>query len=92
MRKREPEEKTGRAVGTVVLGSQGDTDIELESSPEEVICGRKDGERCTQGQTSCAAWSSTFSQGNTKSTRRGVPSGRQGEPSSEEKAGGLAVS
>ncbi|KAF0037430.1 hypothetical protein F2P81_010304 [Scophthalmus maximus] len=35
-RKREPAEDTGRAVGTVVLllGSEGDTEIELESSSE----------------------------------------------------------
>lgn len=88
VRKREPEEETGRAVGTdaLLLGSQGNTEIELESSPEDVICGRKDGE------TSCAARCSTCSQGNTTSARRGVPPGRQGEPSSEEQAGGLAVS
>lgn len=86
MRQGEPEEDTGGAVGTAALGSQGDTDIELESSPEEVICGRKEGDRY-----SCAAWSSTFSQGKAKSTMRGVPSGRQGEPSCD-KAGRLTVS
>lgn len=80
VRKWELGEETGRAVGTValLLGSEGDTEIELESSPEGVICGRKDRER--------------YPQGDTTSTRRGVPSGRQGEPNSGDKAGGLAVS
>ncbi|XP_078116261.1 sister chromatid cohesion protein PDS5 homolog A isoform X1 [Sander vitreus] len=75
-RKWEPEEETGRAVGTValLLGSEGETEIELESSPEGVICGRNDreGYPLKQGQSSCAAWSDTSSQGDTKSTRRGV--------------------
>ena len=61
VRKWEPGEETGRAVGTdaLLLGSEGDTEIELESSPEGVISGRKDRERylLTQGQSSCAAWS-----------------------------------
>lgn len=73
------EDKTGRVV--LPLGSEGD--IEVESSPEEVICGRKDAERCIRGQ---------MSQGEIKSTRRKVPSGRQGECNSAEKTGGLAVS
>lgn len=73
-------EETGRTVGTValLLGSEGDTEIELESSPEGVICGRKDREGYPQGDTKC--------------TRRGVPSGRQAEPKGGDEAGGLAVS
>lgn len=96
VRKWEPGEKTGRAVGTValLLGSEGDSEIELESSPEGVVCGRKDSERdpITQGPTSCAAWSNAYSQGDSKSTSRGVPSHRQGEPNLGDKAGGVAVS
>lgn len=95
-RKWESGEETGRAVGTValLLGSEGDTEIELESSPEDVICGRKDRERCplTQGQISHTAWSNACSQGDTRSTRRGVPSGRQGEPNSGDQADRLVVS
>lgn len=75
VRKWEPGEETGRAAGTVVvlLGSEGDTEIELESSPEGVICGRKvrESNPLTQRQSSFAAWSNTHSQGDTKSTRRG---------------------
>lgn len=80
VRKVESGEETGRAVGTValLLGSDGDIEIELESSPEGFICGRKDRER--------------YLQGDTKSTRRGVPCGRQGEPNSGDKAAKLAVS
>lgn len=91
-RKWESGEETGRAVGTValLLGSEGDTEIELESSPEDVICGRRDRERypLAQGQTSRVAWSNAYSQGDTKSTRREVPSGRQGEPNSGDEADG----
>eukprot|EP00064_Thunnus_orientalis_P010811 superscaffoldBa00001501_g10838 len=48
VRRREHGEEAGRALMMValLLGSEGDTDIELESSPEGVICGRKDSERC----------------------------------------------
>ena len=86
VRKLEPGAETGRAVGSVallLLGSEGDTEIELESSPEGIICGRKDRERdpLTQGKSSSAAWYHTDSQGDAKSARR------QGEPH-----GGLAVS
>lgn len=73
-------EETGRAVGTfaLFLDSEGNTELELESSPEAINCGREDKER--------------YPQGDTKSTRRGAPSGRQGESNSGDKAGGLAVS
>ncbi|XP_049901418.1 uncharacterized protein LOC126390939 [Epinephelus moara] len=75
VRKWEPGEETGRAAGTVVvlLGSEGDTEIELESSPEGVICGRRvrESNPLTQRQSSFAAWSNTHSQGDTKSTRTG---------------------
>lgn len=79
VRKEESAEGTGRAIGkaALLLGSEGDTEIELQSSPE-VICGGKDRER--------------YRQGDTKSKRRGIPSGRQGEPNSGGEAVGLAVS
>lgn len=98
VRKWEHGGNAGRALETVVLllGSEGDTEIEieLESSPEDVICGRKDRERrpATHGQTSCAAWSNTRGEGDTRSTSRGVPSGRQGEPISRDDEGRVAVS
>lgn len=43
MKKWESGEETGRSVGTgaLILGSEGDTEIELESSPEEVPSGRQ---------------------------------------------------
>lgn len=88
-------EKAGRALEMVaLLGSQGDAEIELESSPEGAICGREDKERCpsTQGQTSCAARSSTHNEGDTKYSRRGVPSGRQGESITRDEQGRVAVS
>lgn len=46
MKKWVPGEETGRAVGTVtlLLGSDGDIEIELESSPKGFIWGRKDRE------------------------------------------------
>lgn len=94
VRKGKAEEESARGVGTValLLGSEGDTEIELKSSPEDVICRMKDAERCIQGQMSCAPRYSTYSQRENQSTRRGVPSGRQGENNSEENACGLAVS
>lgn len=87
-------ERGEKAEIALFLGSQGDTEIELECSPQETICGMKDKERWppTQGQTSCAARSSTHNMGNTKFLRRGVPSGRQGESISRHEQGGLAVS
>ncbi|KAK1885947.1 Sister chromatid cohesion protein PDS5 like A [Dissostichus eleginoides] len=86
VRKWESGEETGRAVGLVApfLGSEGDAEIEMESSPDI----RKERERHppTKEQNSQADGSDLYNQGETKSSRRGVPSGRQGEPKS-----GLAV-
>ncbi|XP_035029819.1 sister chromatid cohesion protein PDS5 homolog A isoform X1 [Hippoglossus stenolepis] len=89
VRKREPGKDTGRAaVGTVahLLGSEGDTEMEPESSPEGVTCDRKNIERCplTQEQTSGAARSNKDNQGDARFPSRG-------EPNSGERAGGLAV-
>jgi len=74
----EPAEKTGRSVGTgaLLLGSEGETEteLELESSPEGALCGRKDVERhsLTRGQSSRSASSNACSQGETKSARKGA--------------------
>lgn len=93
---RDPGEETGRAAGTValLLGSEGDIEIELESSPEGGLCGRTERERrpLNHGQTSCAAKANTNSEGDTKSMWRRVSFGRQGELNSAERAAGLAVS
>lgn len=79
VRKWESGEEAGRVVRRVaLLGSEGNTEIELESSPEYAIWGLRDRE--------------TYPQGDTKSTRKGIPSDRQGKPNSGDKAGGLAVS
>ncbi|XP_062243807.1 sister chromatid cohesion protein PDS5 homolog A isoform X2 [Platichthys flesus] len=90
VRTREPGKDTGRAaVGTVAqpLGSEGDTEMEPESSPEGVTCDRKNLERCplTQEQTSSAPSSNKDNQGDARFPSRG-------EPNSGESAGGLAVS
>lgn len=47
-RKRESGEEAGRAVGTgaLLLGSKGDTEIELQSSPEGRLSGRTEAGRC----------------------------------------------
>nr|XP_046269621.1 sister chromatid cohesion protein PDS5 homolog A isoform X2 [Scatophagus argus] len=79
VRKSEYGEQTGKAVGigALLLGSDGDIEMELESSPEAVICGRKDREKYLQGGTIC--------------TRRALPSGRQGERKSGDEAEKLTV-
>lgn len=76
-------EETGRAVGTValLLVSDGDIEIEIESSPESFICGREDREN-----------RENYLQGDTKSTRKGAHFGSQGETNSGDKAVKLAVS
>ncbi|XP_034543252.1 sister chromatid cohesion protein PDS5 homolog A isoform X4 [Notolabrus celidotus] len=79
MEKERPEEETGRAVGSLalLLGSEGETEIELESSPEGVTCGREESERSSQGDT--------------KSTSREDPSGWQGETNCGERTDRLVV-
>ena len=79
VRKWESGEETGRAVG-LVAPFLGNAEIEMESSPEI----RKERERHppTKEQNSQADGSDLYNQGETKSSRRGVPSGRQGEPKS----------
>lgn len=80
MRQLKPGDETERHLGRValLLGSSGDTEIEPESSPEGFIRGRMDRETSLQGRP--------------KSTSRGAPFGRQGEPNSGGKAVKLAVS
>lgn len=93
---RNPGEETGRTVGTVslLLGSEGDIEVELESSPEWAVCGSKDEETqpFTHGQTSCTAKFNTDGQGDTKSTCKRGSSGRQGGHNGAEREGGVAVS
>lgn len=72
------------------LGSEGDSEIELESSPEAVISDWKNRDRnpLIQGHGGRTVSPATCSRGDTKSARRG----RQGESISGRKAGGQAVS
>lgn len=96
VRKRKPGEESGRTLGRVtpLLGSEGNTERELESSPECVISGRqhRGTYRLRRGQTSWATWSTMHRKGKTKSAAKGAPSGRQGEFVSGNKTGTQAVS
>lgn len=73
-------EDTGRTTGSwaLLLGSEGYDEKVQKSSPEDLICGREERKRPSQGDI--------------KSTRRREVCDWQGEPDGGERSGGLAVS
>lgn len=96
VRKGKPGKEAGSTLQSVALlsGSEGNTEVDLESSPEDFIYYKKvrHSQPPTQGKTSCAAWPNSHTEGDTVSNRKKDSSKIQGKPISRDKQGGVAVS